>query len=113
MSTAQTHMPVKLVIYDAAGQPCAERKLGNLKRKDSIAIVADELLPSGYGHMELVYDFDAGQEADGWLHALFRYEDRETGHAAEVKLKETGKLHIKGKEYIVEDGDIINIRHSS
>jgi len=34
-------------------------------------------------------------------------------HAAEVKLKETGKLYIKGKEYIVEDGDIINIRHSS
>jgi ribosome-binding ATPase len=34
------------------------------------------------------------------------------GHAAEVKLKETGKLHIKGKEYVVEDGDIINIRHS-
>jgi hypothetical protein len=84
MSTAQTHMPVKLVIYDAAGQPCAERKLGNLKRKDSIAIVADELLPSGYGHMELMYDFDAGDVADGWLHALFRYEDRETGHGAET-----------------------------
>jgi len=33
-------------------------------------------------------------------------------HAAEVKLKETGKLYVKGKEYIVEDGDIINIRHS-
>jgi len=33
-------------------------------------------------------------------------------HAAEVKLKETGKLYVKGKEYVVEDGDIINIRHS-
>jgi hypothetical protein len=36
----------------------------------------------------------------------------DTGHAAEVKLKETGKLYVKGKDYIVEDGDIINIRHS-
>jgi ribosome-binding ATPase YchF (GTP1/OBG family) len=35
-----------------------------------------------------------------------------TGHAAEVKLKETGKLLIKGKDYVVEDGDIVHIRHS-
>jgi ribosome-binding ATPase YchF (GTP1/OBG family) len=34
------------------------------------------------------------------------------GHAAEVHLKETGKLHLKGKDYIVEDGDIVHIRHS-
>ncbi|MGA2604422.1 MAG: DUF933 domain-containing protein [Verrucomicrobiia bacterium] len=33
-------------------------------------------------------------------------------HHAEVKLKETGKLYLKGKEYIVEDGDIVHIRHS-
>ncbi len=36
----------------------------------------------------------------------------DTGHAAEVKLKEIGKLYVKGKEYIVEDGDIVHIRHS-
>ncbi len=36
----------------------------------------------------------------------------DTGHTAEVKLKETGKLHLKGKDYIVEDGDIVHIRHS-
>ncbi|MBM3859511.1 MAG: redox-regulated ATPase YchF [Verrucomicrobia bacterium] len=35
------------------------------------------------------------------------------GHQAEVVLKETGKLLVKGKEYIVEDGDIVHIRHSS
>jgi ribosome-binding ATPase YchF (GTP1/OBG family) len=34
------------------------------------------------------------------------------GHAAEVHLKETGKLHLKGKDYIVEDGDIVHVRHS-
>jgi ribosome-binding ATPase YchF (GTP1/OBG family) len=34
------------------------------------------------------------------------------GHAAEVHLKETGKLMLKGKDYVVEDGDIVHIRHS-
>ena len=34
--------------------------------------------------MELVYDFADGGEADGWLHALFRYENRATGNAAET-----------------------------
>ena len=34
------------------------------------------------------------------------------GHAAEVHLKETGRLLLKGKEYVVEDGDIVHIRHS-
>ncbi len=28
------------------------------------------------GHGELVYDFREGGDADGWMHALFRYEDR-------------------------------------
>jgi len=37
--------------------------------------------------MELVYDFETGQEADGWLHALFRYEDRETGHGRRNQLR--------------------------
>ena len=38
--------------------------------------------------------------------------DRGSGHAAEVHLKETAKFHLKGKDYIVEDGDIVHIRHS-
>jgi GTP-binding protein YchF len=37
---------------------------------------------------------------------------RGSGHAAEVHLKETAKLHLKGKDYIVEDGDIVHVRHS-
>jgi ribosome-binding ATPase YchF (GTP1/OBG family) len=34
--------------------------------------------------------------------------------AAEVKLKgKPGRLlHLKGKDYVVEDGDIVHIRHS-
>ena len=88
MSTVQAHLPVKLTVYDKDGHTVHEHTLGNLKRSNSVAIVANELvksaLPGGYGHMELAYDFDAGEEADGWLHALFRFHDRETGHAAET-----------------------------
>jgi len=38
--------------------------------------------------------------------------ERGSGHAAEVLLKETARLHLKGKDYVVEDGDIVHIRHS-
>ncbi len=88
MSTVQAHLPVKLFLYDKDGKQIHEHAFGNLKRRDSIAVAANELLkgaiPGGYGHMELAYDFGAGDEADGWLHALFRFHDRETGHAAET-----------------------------
>jgi hypothetical protein len=88
MSTAQAHLPVKLAIYDAAGALAAEHRFGNLARADSVAFAADSVLNGvlggGHGHMELQYDFAAGGDADGWLHALFRYEDKETGHAAET-----------------------------
>ena len=88
MSSVQTRLPVKLAIYDRNGKKAAEHSFGKLKRSDSIALTANELLnghiDGGYGHMELAYDFAAGAEADGWLHALFRYEDVETGHGAET-----------------------------
>jgi len=32
---------------------------------------------------------------------------------SEAKLKETGKYYLKGKDYVVEDGDILSILHSS
>jgi hypothetical protein len=38
----------------------------------------------GFGHLELVYDFEAGETADGWLHALFRYRNVAAGHEADT-----------------------------
>lgn len=89
MSTYLQHLPVKAMIYDARGAEVAEHSFGNLKRSDSVVLdindlLKDRKLDSGYGHVELVYDFTAGQEADGWLHGLFRYEDKRSGHAAET-----------------------------
>lgn len=89
MSTALSHLPVKALVYDARGKQVKEHKFGNLKRSDSVALDVNNLLggqklDGGYGHMELIYDFTAGHEVDGWLHGLFRYQDRNSGHAAET-----------------------------
>jgi hypothetical protein len=89
MARSQKELPVALIVYDGSGRECARHPFGRLTRRQSVAVDLDQvidraLLPTGYGHLELVYDFSAGGEGDGWLHGLFRYEERESGHAAET-----------------------------
>ncbi len=92
MATTQANLPVAIKVYDASGREAAEKFLGKLPRNHTTSLEVAELLngaaksalPAGYGHIELVYDFRDGGEADGWLHALFRYEDRKSGHGAET-----------------------------
>ena len=46
----------------------------------------------------------------GFIRAeVMKYDDL-ISLGSEEKVKEAGKYHLKGKEYIVEDGDILNIR---
>jgi hypothetical protein len=80
MSLAQTTLPLRLDVFDEAGTKVAERFLGCLPRHHDMALEVDDVAA---GHAELVYDFRDGGKADGWLHALFRYEDRQSGHVAE------------------------------
>ena len=88
MSQAQKNMPVMLVVYDPLGQEITRHTFGCLPRNHESFADIDELvngyLDKSYGHMELLYDFTNGGDADGWLHGLFRYKDRESGHAAET-----------------------------
>jgi hypothetical protein len=88
MSTCQENLPAAVTVYDADGNPCAEHSFGKMDRNNSVAKIVNQLVAGSnamdYGHMELHYDFTSGGEADGWLHALFRYEDQSTGHAAET-----------------------------
>lgn len=61
----------------------------------------------------------AAPEAAGAIHSdlqkgfiraeVMKYAEL-TAAGGEDKLKEAGKLYLKGKDYIVEDGDILNIR---
>jgi hypothetical protein len=91
MATSQLELPIAVVIQDSDGRQAARRRIGRLPRHRSIAVDVDDMLseagatlPGGVGHVEVVYDFADGGEADGWLHALFRYVDRHTGHAADT-----------------------------
>lgn len=89
MERSESVMPVKLLVYDDAGRQVLEHKLGRLPRNHATCLDLDRLVSAadlghGYGHMELVYDFTEGNEANGWLHAFFRYTDRASGHVAET-----------------------------
>jgi len=90
MATRQHVLPLMALAYDADGTLVAQRSLGALARDHATLLDADALLEGtgglrgGHGHLELVYDFRAGDEADGWLHALARCTHRASGHAADT-----------------------------
>ena len=88
MATAQADMPLAIEVFSADGRRVGRRFLGRLARDHAVATeVGDMLAEAGVtgtgGHAELVYDFHEGGGADGWLHGLFRYEHRGSGHVAE------------------------------
>ncbi len=91
MSTCQDNLPVRVAVYDAKGSEVAVHSFGCLPRDHTAALETGALLAQGpgqangaWGHMELTYDFSEGGEADGWLHGLFRYRDKASGHVAET-----------------------------
>jgi hypothetical protein len=89
MGVHQAELPIAARVYDGDGTEIVTHTFGRLPRAHATALDLDELdgiesLREGYGHIELVYDFSTGGEADGWLHALFRYRHRHSGHAAET-----------------------------
>lgn len=86
MNRDSRSFPLKALIYDKEGQLKTEQSLGNLPRSHEKELVVSDLisLEDDYGHVELVYDFEAGPETDGWLHALFRYEHKTKPFQAET-----------------------------
>ncbi len=82
MAEQQANLPIRIDVFDTAGRQVGERFLGCLPRNHGLALDLAEF-DVEEGHADLVYDFRDGGEADGWLHALLRYEDRRSGHAAE------------------------------
>jgi hypothetical protein len=87
MAVAQAELPIAAIAYDPDGNEIARHRFGRLPRGHRTDLDLDHLAASlgdGYGHVELVYDFAEGGDGDGWLHALFRYRHRASGHAAET-----------------------------
>jgi len=83
MAERQLDLPIRLDVFNREGRCAAQRFLGRLPRDHDLAIDLDDLALEA-GHAELVYDFRDGGDADGWLHGLFRYEDRQSGHTTET-----------------------------
>jgi hypothetical protein len=87
MAIAQAELPIAAIAYDPEGGEIARHRFGRLPRSHRVELDLGALgqkLGEGYGHVELVYDFTEGGDGDGWLHALFRYRHRVSGHAAET-----------------------------
>ena len=87
MAVTQSELPIAAIAYDPDGREVARHRFGRLPRGHRVELDLDPLaapLGDGYGHVELAYDFSEGGEGDGWLHALFRYRHRVSGHAAET-----------------------------
>jgi hypothetical protein len=83
MAERQDSLPVRLDVFAHDGTALGQRFLGNLPRDHDLALdLAD--FGARAGHAELVYDFRDGGQADGWLHGLFRYEHRASGHVADT-----------------------------
>ncbi len=83
MAEWQDSLPLRLDVFAEDGRLVSQRFLGNLARDHSVALDLAEL-GADTGHAELVYDFREGGAADGWMHGLFRYEHRVSGHAADT-----------------------------
>ena len=90
MTISQDKLPITLLAYDPEGQEILQLPLGKLPRNHirfvdlSTETKIENLLNGQFGHMELVYDFSNGGHVDGWLHSLFRFENRATGNVAET-----------------------------
>ena len=84
MARNQQDLPLRLEVFAETGEQVAERFLGRLSRDHEVALDLDGLPGDGAGHAELAYDFRDGGAADGWMHALVRFEDRQSGHVAET-----------------------------
>lgn len=91
MARSQQELPLRAELIDAGGEIKSSRYLGRIGRDESLCLSIDQWLeeerislPAGHGHVELLYDFRNGGLADGWLHALGRFEQRLSGHIAET-----------------------------
>jgi hypothetical protein len=89
MALTQESLPLTALVFDPDGREVLRHKLGALPRDHRTALDLDRLLAEAgvtleHGHVELIYDFEAGQDVDGWLHAIFRYEHRTSGQFADT-----------------------------
>jgi len=80
MSAAQNALGLRALLHDAEGRAVRTLSFARAGRGDH----RWHDLSTVTGHVELCHDADDPGDIDGWFHAIFRYTDRRTGHAAET-----------------------------
>lgn len=90
---ARTYENLGLITFFTCGPK--EAHAWSIKRNTSVPKAAGEI------HSDLERGFICAE--------VYNYKDIMVA-GSEQKLKETGKLRTEGKEYIVQDGDLLNIR---
>ena len=91
MATTQAQLAAKLSVFDKEGSELGSQTLRILDRAQSVPISLTECLQAldvdlgeSFGHVEFTYDFNDDIGSDGWLHAIFRYKNLNSGHQAET-----------------------------
>lgn len=92
MARSLKNLPLKAFIYDRDGNELGCYKFGNLPRNHRHCLDINEFVQDfdyfktkgNYGNIQLVYDFEVGDDADGWIHGVFKYMDKSTGHFADT-----------------------------
>jgi hypothetical protein len=92
MARSLKHLPLKAIVYSSEGKELAIHKFGNLTRNHKQYLAIDELVKDieffkvagNFGNLQIVYDFEVGSDADGWIHGIFKYSNKNTSHMAET-----------------------------
>ncbi len=91
MATTQNQLAANLAVFDNEGVEMASVPLKVLSRGEAVPISVTDYIRGGKvdslercGHMELTYDLASDPEVDGWMHAIFRYQNTVSGHQAET-----------------------------
>ena len=133
-----TFIPYSAVLENRLLQMNKEEKKAYLASLGTgVKSALDKIVKTGYKELNLIHFFTAGPDevrcwtirkytkapdAAGVIHTdfhdfficaeVFKYDDlKEYGSAAEVRAP--GKVRTEGKEYIVQDGDIMYFKHNA
>ncbi|GAB5372532.1 hypothetical protein AAMO2058_001673700 [Amorphochlora amoebiformis] len=123
--------------FEAGWMKLEEEKKAKLIKKGANSAISS-IIWAGYRALKLVHFFTCGKDevrawsvrmhskapqAAGVIHGdfekyfhsadVYSYDDFKANGSTEAGVKAAGKLMMKGKEYIVQDGDIMFIKHTA
>ena len=89
MAETESDLPLRIDLFDSEGRSLGQHFLGCLPRDHATAVDLEECCPVALSRISVAMPswsmtFVTAASANGWLHALIRYETRDGSHAAET-----------------------------